>query len=146
MNAISREDELYKLMREQLPKFVPGVGKSPSLAGIVQNQDEYIWEVVEGMRAAPMAVRLTPHIVSLIDWSEPRTDPIARQFIPLKGSTLPDHPELTLDSLHEEHDEVVEGLVHRYSDKVLFLCTYCSGLEMLFRRLSAVVYDRSFHC
>jgi Lysine 2,3-aminomutase len=34
---------------------------------------------------------------------------------------LPDHPKLALDSLHEEADSPVKGLVHRYPDKALFL-------------------------
>jgi len=34
---------------------------------------------------------------------------------------LPDHPKLTLDSLHETADSPVDGLVHRYPDKALFL-------------------------
>lgn len=34
---------------------------------------------------------------------------------------LPDHPELKLDSLGEEDDSAVDGLVHRYPDKALFL-------------------------
>jgi len=34
---------------------------------------------------------------------------------------LPDHPKLTLDSLHETADSPVNGLVHRYPDKALFL-------------------------
>lgn len=34
---------------------------------------------------------------------------------------LPDHPSLTLDSLHEAADSPVKGLVHRYPDKALFL-------------------------
>lgn len=33
----------------------------------------------------------------------------------------PDHPKLTLDSLEEEADSPVNGLVHRYPDKALFL-------------------------
>lgn len=47
---------------------------------------------------------------------------------------LPDHPKLTLDSLHEDADSPVSGLVHRYPDKALFLatgvcptyCTFCT--------------------
>lgn len=34
---------------------------------------------------------------------------------------IPDHPKLTLDSLHETADSPVPGLVHRYPDKALFL-------------------------
>ena len=63
----------------------------------------------------------SPYILSRINWHDPRHDPIARQFLPLKSRMLPDHPQLTLDSLHEEADSPVKGLVHRYPDKALFL-------------------------
>ena len=33
----------------------------------------------------------------------------------------PDHPELALDSLHEQVDSPVPGLTHRYADRALFL-------------------------
>lgn len=68
-----------------------------------------------------MSIRLTPHILSLIDWSNPLDDPLRIQFIPMKSTFVPDHPKLTLDSLHEADDSPVQGLVHRYPDKVLFL-------------------------
>jgi lysine 2,3-aminomutase len=51
------------------------------------------------------------------------------------GSRLqPDHPMLTLDSLHERADAPVPGLTHRYPDKALFLpldtcpvyCRFCT--------------------
>jgi lysine 2,3-aminomutase len=73
------------------------------------------------MKAAPMSIRLTPHILSVADWSNPYTDPIRRQFIPLKSAMRKDHPALSFDSLHETEDSPVPGLVHRYPDKVLFL-------------------------
>lgn len=82
---------------------------------------EFVEDVEEGIKAAPMSIRLTPHILSVIDWSDPYGDPVRRQFIPVKSSLLPDHHSLSLDSLHERHDSPVEGLVHRYPDKVLFL-------------------------
>ncbi|GKT41901.1 L-lysine 2,3-aminomutase [Colletotrichum spaethianum] len=77
-----------------------------------------------------MSIRLTPYILSRINWDNPRNDPIFRQFLPTRSSMLPDHPRLTLDSLHERADSPVPGLVHRYRDKALFLpvsvCpTYC---------------------
>ena len=68
-----------------------------------------------------MAVRLTPHIMSVIDWKNPLDDPIRRQFVPLKSTFVKDHPALELDSLHETDDSPVPGLVHRYPEKVLFL-------------------------
>ena len=73
------------------------------------------------MAAAPMSIRITPHILSIIDWAKPLSDPIRRQFIPLKSSLLPDHPKLQLDSLNETADSPTPGLVHRYYDKALFL-------------------------
>jgi lysine 2,3-aminomutase len=87
----------------------------------IKTRDDFICDVEEGMSRAPMAVRLTPHILSVAAWSDPLNDPIRRQFLPLKSTLAQDHPKLTLDSLHETSDSAVEGLVHRYPDKVLFL-------------------------
>ena len=84
-----------------------------------------------------MAVRLTPHILSVADWSNPLQDPIRRQFVPLKSTLIRDHSALSLDSLHETQDSPVEGLVHRYPDKVLFLgtqrpiYTYCPTVFLI---------------
>ncbi len=95
---------------------------------------EFIKDVEEGFSAAPMAVRISPYLLGLIDWSDPYNDPIRRQFLPLGSQLEPDHPLLTLDSLHEQADAPVEGLTHRYPDKVLFLaldtcpvyCRFCT--------------------
>lgn len=83
------------------------------------------------MAIAPMAVRLTPHILSVIDWNNPLADRIRRQFVPLKSSIFPDHPEVALDSLHEAQHSPVRGLVHRYPDKVLFLGKYATNGSMI---------------
>jgi lysine 2,3-aminomutase len=88
----------------------------------------------EGFRRAPMAVRVSPYMIASIDWSKPYSDPIRTQFIPLASKLLPDHPRLTLDSLHELEDSPVPGLTHRYVDKALFLplnvcpvyCRFCT--------------------
>ena len=95
---------------------------------------EFIADVKAGFRLAPMAVRVSPYAISLIDWNAPYDDPIRRQFIPVASTLLPDHPRLTLDSLHEQDDSPVPGLVHRYVDKALFLplntcpvyCRFCT--------------------
>jgi lysine 2,3-aminomutase len=96
--------------------------------------DEFIADVRDGLGLAPMAIRLSPYLLSLIDWDDPVRDPIRRQFLPLGSESTPDHPMCTLDSLHEQDDSVVPGLVHRYPDKVLFLaldvcpvyCRFCT--------------------
>jgi lysine 2,3-aminomutase len=95
---------------------------------------ELFADVAAGFTRAPMAVRVSPYALSLIDWNDPVNDPIRRQFIPLGSTLLPDHPRLTLDSLHEQDDSPVPGLVHRYADKALFLplntcpvyCRFCT--------------------
>jgi lysine 2,3-aminomutase len=95
---------------------------------------EFIEDAKRGFHLAPMAVRVSPYAMSLIDWSDPYNDPIRRQFIPVASTLLPDHPRLTLDSLHEQDDSPVPGLVHRYVDKALFLplntcpvyCRFCT--------------------
>ena len=95
--------------------------KPCSLFEHIQRREDFITDVFEGIEMAPMAIRLTPHILSVIDWSNAVEDPVRRQFIPMKSSALPDHPKLTMDSLNEEYDSPVNGLVHRYPDKALFL-------------------------
>jgi lysine 2,3-aminomutase len=88
----------------------------------------------EGFRRAPMAVRVSPYLIASIDWSTPYTDPIRRQFIPVASQALADHPRLTFDSLNEQNDSPVPGIIHRYIDKALFLplntcpvyCRFCT--------------------
>jgi lysine 2,3-aminomutase len=94
----------------------------------------FIDDAREGFRRAPMAVRVSPYLIASIDWNDPYGDPIRRQFIPVASRALADHPRLTLDSLHEQDDSPVPGLIHRYVDKALFLplntcpvyCRFCT--------------------
>jgi lysine 2,3-aminomutase len=95
---------------------------------------EFRADVEQGFALAPMSVRISPYLLALINWNDPHRDPIRRQFLPLKSQLEPDHPMLTLDSLHEQDDAPVAGLTHRYPDKVLFLvldtcpvyCRFCT--------------------
>ncbi|MEE2658318.1 MAG: KamA family radical SAM protein, partial [Candidatus Latescibacterota bacterium] len=87
-----------------------------------------------GIRRSTMSVRVSPYILSLIDWDAPDTDPLRIQFLPLASRFQPDHPELRLDSLNEQADSPVDGLTHRYRDRALFLvldtcpvyCRFCT--------------------
>lgn len=91
-------------------------------------------DVANGFSRAPMSIRVSPYLLSLIDWANPYEDPLRRQFVPVASRLLPDHPKLTLDSLHEQADAPVPGLTHRYPDKALFLaldtcpvyCRFCT--------------------
>ena len=96
--------------------------------------EDFLNDVEKGLTEAPMNLQITPYLLSLIDWREPYTDPIRIQFIPVASTRLPDHPRLSLDSLHEQEDSPTPGLVHRYPDKALFLpldvcpvyCRFCT--------------------
>ena len=103
-----------------------------AVSGLVD--EAFIRDAEEGFRKAPMSVRVSPYMMSLIDWSEPYKDPIRTQFLPLGSRLFADHPKLDLDSLHEQEDAPVPGLTHRYPDKALFLpldtcpvyCRFCT--------------------
>ncbi len=91
-------------------------------------------DVSKGFARSPMSIRVSPYLLSLIDWADAYNDPLRRQFVPVASRLLPDHPKLTLDSLHEQADAPVPGLTHRYPDKALFLaldtcpvyCRFCT--------------------
>jgi lysine 2,3-aminomutase len=96
---------------------------------------ESFYEDVEaGYRRAPMSMRVSPYLISLMNWEDPYTCPLRTQFVPVGRQVLADHPKLDLDSLHEQEDSPVPGLTHRYLDKVLFLpldtcpvyCRFCT--------------------
>ncbi len=103
-----------------------------ALEGLVSPQ--FIEDAEAGFKRAPMSVRVSPYLLSLIDWNDPYSDPLRTQFIPVASRLLPDHPKLDLDSLHEQEDAPVPGLTHRYPDKALFLpldqcpvyCRFCT--------------------
>ncbi|CAG8980421.1 hypothetical protein HYALB_00003986 [Hymenoscyphus albidus] len=133
-NSITTHTQLVAFMRDVLPKTIPGTFSTTGKSQKPIEREGFLEDVRDGVQRAPMSVRLTPHILSLINWEQPFSDPILRQFIAIGSRLLPDHPSLTLDSLHETDDSPVKGLVHRYPDKALFLatsvcpvyCRYCT--------------------
>ncbi len=93
-----------------------------------------------------LAMAITPYFFNLIDPEDP-DDPIRRQVIPRAGETRT-APEELLDPVGEENTKPVEGIVHRYPDRVLFLvtdrcaayCRYCTR-----SRLVSNAQDYNFH-
>lgn len=88
-------------------------------------------DIIEGVKKNSMALRLTHHVLDLIDWNNLSKDPIRKQFLPLGSEYLPSHPQSRVDSLSEEKKQVRSGLIHRYPNKILFLLgtfcpTYCA--------------------
>ncbi len=86
---------------------------------------------------AQYAVAITPAIADLIDPSHP-DDPIGRQFVP-SVAELQDHPHEDADPIGDGAQSPVEGLVHRYPDRVLLkvahvcpvYCRFCFRREMV---------------
>ncbi|KAK8089507.1 L-lysine-aminomutase [Apiospora hydei] len=113
----SAPESLKGILASVLPDHVPFT----SNASLVQSREEFIKDIFGGIAESSMSLRIMPHVFSRINWQDPRHDPIFRQFIPLKSLIQPDHPKSNYDSLHENHDSPVNGLVHRYPDKALFL-------------------------
>jgi lysine 2,3-aminomutase len=87
--------------------------------------------------AARFAVSLTPDIVALIDPADPQ-DPIARQFVPDPSEIEARDGELA-DPIGDDAHSPVEGIVHRYPDRVLLklvhvcpvYCRFCFRREMV---------------
>jgi lysine 2,3-aminomutase len=93
-----------------------------------------------------LALAITPYFFNLIDRKDPNC-PIRRQVIPRSGE-MQTAPEEMLDPVGEENTKPVDGIVHRYPDRVLFLvtdrcaayCRYCTR-----SRLVSNAQDYNFH-
>jgi lysine 2,3-aminomutase len=87
--------------------------------------------------AARYAVAITPALAELIDTSDPH-DAIARQFVPDERE-LELHPDESPDPIGDDTHSPVEGVVHRYPDRVLLkvvnacgvYCRFCFRREMV---------------
>jgi lysine 2,3-aminomutase len=87
--------------------------------------------------AARYAVALTPAMAELIDPTDP-DDPIARQFVP-DPAELAVQPGESADPIGDDAHSPVEGVVHRYPDRVLLklvhvcavYCRFCFRREMV---------------
>jgi lysine 2,3-aminomutase len=86
---------------------------------------------------AAYATAITPSLAELIDRADPN-DPIARQFVP-SIAELDVQPEELPDPIGDKTHEPVEGIVHRYPDRVLLkavsvcpvYCRFCFRREMV---------------
>ena len=87
--------------------------------------------------AAHYAVALPPALAQLIDRNDPH-DPIARQFVP-DAAELDVQPQELADPIGDDAHSPVEGIVHRYPDRVLLkltpvcavYCRFCFRREMV---------------
>ena len=87
--------------------------------------------------AARYAVALPSALADLIDPSDPH-DPIARQFVP-DAAEFDVQPQELADPIGDDAHSPVEGVVHRYPDRVLLkltpvcavYCRFCFRREMV---------------
>ena len=83
------------------------------------------------------AIAITPEIAALIDRADP-DDRIARQFVP-DIAELTTTPDERADPIGDDAHSPVEGIVHRYPDRVLLklvnvcavYCRFCFRREMV---------------
>ncbi|KFG68396.1 lysine-2,3-aminomutase-like protein [Microvirga sp. BSC39] len=100
------------------------------------------------------AVAISPAMARLIDRNDPN-DPIARQFVP-DSAELTTTPEERDDPIGDLAHSPVEGIVHRYPDRVLLkavhvcpvYCRFCFRREMVgpqgLGTLSPEAMDKAF--
>ncbi|KAK2598191.1 hypothetical protein QQS21_005668 [Conoideocrella luteorostrata] len=124
-NTVQSEKVLYEFLQTVLPEAIPPQGDMAPHLRItdIHSPQDFIKRLQEGIQRAPMAVRLSPHVLSSINWQDPINDPIRRQFIPLSSPLNVDHPAAEFDPLKENTYSPVSGLIHRYPDRALFLAT-----------------------
>ena len=102
-------------------------------AGLVAPEDLTGIEAV----AERYAIAISPAMAALIDRADPN-DPIARQFVP-DAAELNVTPEERADPIGDLAHSPVEGIVHRYPDRVLLkavhvcpvYCRFCFRREMV---------------
>ncbi|MFP4497845.1 MAG: KamA family radical SAM protein [Vulcanimicrobiota bacterium] len=114
---------------------------------------EKILELSEGeiraLDSCNLPVNVTPYYASLLSSSD-STQPLRRSVIPVVNE-LSIKIEEMIDSLNEDNQSPVPGVVHRYPDRVLFLvtdfcstnCRYCTRSRVVCKgRQGNISYER----
>jgi lysine 2,3-aminomutase len=116
----------WKDWKWQIKHSIKSIEKFEFLTGIKFTEDEKV-ELEKTLQRFPLSI--TPYYLSLIDTDNYQYDPVFKQ-------SFADVNELTVlktdmrDPLSEDTDSPVEGITHRYPDRVLFhvsnICSmYC---------------------
>jgi lysine 2,3-aminomutase len=100
--------------------------------------------------ASRYAVAVTPAIADLIDPDDP-SDPIALQFLPDAAELIHSSFELR-DPIGDDAHTPLEGLVHRYPDRVLVklvsicpvYCRFCFRRETVGQEGSGILSEKAF--
>lgn len=103
--------------------------------------------------ASQLSIAITPSMMALIDPTD-AADPIAAQFVP-SAQELETHPDELGDPIGDKTYSPVDGIVHRYPDRVLLkplhtcavYCRFCFRREQIGAQgqtLSAEALDKAF--
>jgi lysine 2,3-aminomutase len=114
----------------QMKNSIRDIATFERLAGI-EFSDEERKDLDETIRKFPMSV--TPYYMSLINPKDMRNDPVFKQCFPSPSELIIEKCDME-DPLAEDRDSPVEGITHRYPDRVLFLvsnvcamyCRHCT--------------------
>ena len=74
------QDEFHE-HRFQSRNSVTSLKKLREVLGSLVSEAFYR-DVEQGLLRSPMSLRISPYLLSLIDWSEPAADPLRIQFLP----------------------------------------------------------------
>ncbi len=116
--------------RWQLSHTIRDLDTFEKITGITFTNEKYE-ELKETLEKFPLAI--TPYYLSLIETEDYENDPIFMQSFP-SVHELDIIEEDLADPLDEDRDSPVEGITHRYPDRVLFLvsnkcamyCRHCT--------------------
>ena len=120
----------WKDYKWQLEHSIRDIATFKKLTGIVFTEEE-----LEGFEktVSKFPMNITPYYASLIQKEKYRNDPIFKQAFPNPAELKISRYDMS-DPLHEDKDSPVEGITHRYPDRVLFLvsnrcsmyCRHCT--------------------
>ncbi len=120
------DDVTVKLWRDwkwQLKHSITDIDTFVELTGIDYSEEERE-ELDETVAKFPLSI--TPYYLSLIEAEDWENDPIYKQSFPLPDELIVGNHDMS-DPLSEDTDSPVEGITHRYPDRVLFtISNVCS--------------------
>jgi lysine 2,3-aminomutase len=123
-------DSKWKDYKWQLGHSIKDIATFEKLTGIVFTEEEHC-KFEKTIDKFPMSI--TPYYASLIEKENYHNDPIFRQAFPNPAELKISRYDMS-DPLHEDKDSPVQGITHRYPDRVLFLvsnrcsmyCRHCT--------------------
>jgi len=140
-------EEEWNDWKWQVKNRVKDAEKLSEIINLEEEEKEEIKTVLKKFRMG-----ITPYYASLMDKDDPEC-PVRKQAVPDIMETKLSGGDME-DPLHEDEDSPVEGLTHRYPDRVLFLitdqcsmyCRHCTRRRYAGQNDSGVPMERVDRC